>query len=40
MKPLFTHLVLCLGAGHDDSRAVAETLSDALAWLWRGYGAK
>jgi enterochelin esterase-like enzyme len=34
------HLVLCLGAGHVDSKAVNETLPDALAWLWRGYPVK
>jgi enterochelin esterase-like enzyme len=33
-------LVLCLGAVHVDSRAVAETLPGALAWLWRDYAAK
>ena len=29
--------VFCKGAGHVDRRAVAQTLPDALAWLWRGY---
>ncbi len=28
--------VFCKGAGHVDGRAVAQTLPDALAWLWRG----
>jgi enterochelin esterase-like enzyme len=29
--------VYCLGAGHVDRKAVAQTLSGALAWLWEGY---
>lgn len=29
--------VLCQDAGHVDRRAVAQTLPEALLWLWRGY---
>ena len=32
--------VFCKGAGHVDGKAVAQTLPDALAWLWRGYTAR
>jgi hypothetical protein len=27
----------CKGAGHVDRRAVAQTLPEALSWLWQGY---
>jgi iron(III)-enterobactin esterase len=29
--------VFCLGAGHVDRKAVAQTLPEALSWLWQGY---
>jgi enterochelin esterase-like enzyme len=29
--------VFCRGARHVDSKAVAQTLPEALAWLWQGY---
>jgi iron(III)-enterobactin esterase len=29
--------VFCRGAGHVDRKAVAQTLPEALAWLWQGY---
>jgi enterochelin esterase-like enzyme len=29
--------VFCKDAGHVDSKAVGETLPDALLWLWQGY---
>jgi iron(III)-enterobactin esterase len=29
--------VFCLGAGHNDRKAVAQTLPEALSWLWQGY---
>ena len=29
--------VFCRGAGHVDRNAVAQTLPEALAWLWQGY---
>jgi enterochelin esterase-like enzyme len=29
--------VFCRGAGHVDRKAVAETLPEALLWLWQGY---
>ena len=32
--------VYCLAAGHVDRKAVAQTLPDALAWLWQGYPVK
>ena len=32
--------VFCKGAGHVDRKAVAQTLPDALEWLWRGYPAR
>ena len=28
----------CRGAGHVDGKAVAQTLPEALGWLWKGYG--
>jgi enterochelin esterase-like enzyme len=29
--------VFCRGAGHVDHKAVAQTLPEALSWLWQGY---
>jgi iron(III)-enterobactin esterase len=29
--------VFCRGAGHVDGKAVAQTLPEALSWLWQGY---
>jgi enterochelin esterase-like enzyme len=29
--------VFCRGAGHVDRKAVAQTLPEALSWLWQGY---
>jgi len=29
--------VFCRGAGHVDRKAVAQTLPEALEWLWKGY---
>jgi iron(III)-enterobactin esterase len=29
--------VFCQGAGHVDRKAVAQTLPEALSWLWQGY---
>jgi hypothetical protein len=33
-------LVYAKGAGHVDGRAVAQTLPEALLWLWSGYPIK
>jgi iron(III)-enterobactin esterase len=32
--------VFCLNAGHGDAKAKAQTLPEALEWVWRGYTAK
>jgi enterochelin esterase-like enzyme len=32
--------VFCQGAGHVDSKAMKQTLPEALAWLWHGYPIK
>jgi hypothetical protein len=32
------HFTLSLGARHVDPRVAAQTLPDALEWLWSGYG--
>ena len=32
--------VFCLNAGHGDAKAKAQTLPEALEWVWRGYVAK
>jgi enterochelin esterase-like enzyme len=29
--------IFCQGAGHVDRKAVAQTLPEALSWLWQGY---
>jgi enterochelin esterase-like enzyme len=39
-KSYHYHYVFCEGAGHVDRNAVAQTLPDALLWLWRGYPIK
>jgi enterochelin esterase family protein len=31
------HFDLAEGAGHEDERAIEQTLPEALVWLWRGY---
>jgi enterochelin esterase-like enzyme len=36
-KEYHYHYVLCKDAGHVDRRVVAQTLPEALEWVWRGY---
>jgi hypothetical protein len=38
-KSYHYRFVYALGAGHCDDRVRAQTLPDALIWLWRGYAA-
>jgi enterochelin esterase-like enzyme len=36
-KSYHYHYVFCKDAGHVDKRVVAQTLPEALEWVWRGY---